>query len=162
MAQSLAAPLDPDERPLVAVPAVVAFDEALDTDGLTRWQGFLFRILTRGDKVRSMRLGILTVTDRRVVFLYRATRWSDPTLLLDEPVAEVEVLEWFKGHRLTDRFQSILILGRPYRDAAEIRFNRVTSRAQAQLAFELVASISRRPPPALAAYWRHAGVSCDV
>jgi hypothetical protein len=74
----------------------------------------------------------------------------------------VEVLEWFKGHRLTDRFQSILILGRPYRDAAEIRFNRVTSRAQAQLAFELVASISRRPPPALAAYWRHAGVSCDV
>jgi membrane protein implicated in regulation of membrane protease activity len=146
--KDLPVPLVPGERALVTVPAVRL------PYGRRRALAWLTLGVTA---LRETRLGLLAVTDRRLIVVYRATRWSPPKVLFADQVADVEVLQWYRR-----RLQSYLILRRPDGAIVRMALSPFWWRDQARLAFELLASISKHPPPALEAYLRREGVRPPV
>jgi hypothetical protein len=132
-------PLCPGERPLVIAAAT----------------------LRQYDHPRFVASGVLTMTERRLIFIVRA--FSRPEVLLADPIAQVQVCEWFRGNRPLQRFQWILSVRRPTGQRVDLQFLRLVWTQQARTVFESLASISERePPPALEAYWHRIGVARRV
>jgi hypothetical protein len=90
--------------------------------------------------------GMLTVTDRRLIFHRRSRR----RLRVSAPLQGLEVLEWYEGTHGEAR-QQVLILRHGSR-IVRFNINHVWDE-EAQWVFDLVASASERPPAFLAARW---------
>jgi heme exporter protein D len=101
--------------------------------------------------VALMKTGILTVTDRRLLF--HSYRRKKARLLTADPLADVSVVDWFNGLGVSERFHSVLILRRADGSTARFQIHRFW-RKEGRTAFELIASVSNDPPSALANYWR--------
>jgi hypothetical protein len=99
-----------------------------------------------------VRLGCLTVTDERLMF-HRRTRFGRGPyrLHLAEPLAELEVVEWYEGQYVQANYH-VLVLRISGGRAVRFNIHKVWAE-EAQLAFELVASCTTRPPAFLAARW---------
>ena len=100
-----------------------------------------------------VRLGCLTVTDERLMFHRRTRLGRGPYRLhLAEPLAGLEVVEWYEGQYVQANYH---VLALRIRGGRAVRFNiHKVWAEEAQLTFELVASCTTRPPAFLAARWR--------
>ena len=96
--------------------------------------------------------GFITVTDQRLLFHRRSwVRRPRHRLHMSSPLAEVEVLEWYSGAYTESRYRVLIVR---CADGRVARFNIHSVWAkEAQWVFDVVASVSDRPPAFLAARW---------
>jgi hypothetical protein len=96
--------------------------------------------------------GFITVTDQRLLFHGRSwVRRPRQRLHMASRLADVEVLEWYSGAYTESRYRVLIIR---CADSRVARFNIHSVWAEeAQWVFDLVASVSDRPPAFLAARW---------
>jgi hypothetical protein len=96
--------------------------------------------------------GFITVTDQRLLFHRRSwVRRPRHRLHMSARLAEVEVLEWYSGAYTESRYRVLIVR---CADGRLARFNIHSVWAkEAQWVFDVVASVSNRPPAFLAARW---------
>ena len=96
--------------------------------------------------------GFITVTDQRLLFHRRSwVRRPRHRLHMSSRLADVEVLEWYSGAYTESRYRVLIVRGA---DGRLTRFNIHSVWAkEGQWVFDVVASISNRPPAFLAARW---------
>ncbi len=96
--------------------------------------------------------GFITVTDQRLLFHRRSwLRRPRHRLHMSSRLADLEVLEWYSGAYTESRYRVLIVRGA---DGRPTRFNIHSVWAEeAQWVFDVVASISNRPPAFLAARW---------
>jgi hypothetical protein len=96
--------------------------------------------------------GFITVTDQRLLFHRRSwLRRPRQRLHMSSQLADVEVLEWYSGAYTESRYRVLIVR---CADGCLTRFNIHSVWAkEAQWVFDVVASISDRPPAFLAARW---------
>jgi hypothetical protein len=96
--------------------------------------------------------GFITVTDQRLLFHRRSwVRRPRHRLHMSSRLAKVEVLEWYSGAYTESRYR-VLILRSADGRIARFNIHSVWAK-EAQWVFDLVASLSNRPPAFLAARW---------
>jgi hypothetical protein len=139
---AIAKDLLPEEKPLVVVQASkVPHGMARALGWITFGVALLF----------SVKGGVLTVTDRRLLF--HTYRWKKASLLMAEPLSGLSIVDWYKGIGASERWHSVLIVKLGEGSIGRFQIHRFW-RSEGRTAFELLASISRDPPTALVNYWR--------